>query len=191
MPEIRIAIAGVGNCASSLIQGIAYYAQKRSQGAADGIGLRHPDLGGYRVEDILPVAAFDIDARKIDRPLEEAIFALPNNTLEIAHPSATGVTVQMAPILDGVAPHLMQYPLHQRFEPAKKSPVDVAAALRESGAEILLNYLPVGSAESHGILRPGLPGSRRQPGQLHPRLHRLQPALGRSIHPGRHPLHRR
>jgi len=83
MARIRIAIAGVGNCASSLVQGIAYYGHRRAAGEGDTAGLTHPDLGGYRVEDIEVVAAFDIDARKVGQPVEKAIFALPNNTKEI------------------------------------------------------------------------------------------------------------
>ena len=83
MPSIKIAIAGIGNCASSLVQGIHWYAARRAEGNEDAVGLLHPELGGYRVEDIEVVAAFDIDARKVGKPLEEAIFALPNNTKEI------------------------------------------------------------------------------------------------------------
>jgi myo-inositol-1-phosphate synthase len=144
MREIRIAFAGVGNCTSSLLQGIAYYASRGGESAP--IGIKHADLGGYRVEDIVPVAAFDVDTRKVGRALEEAIFSLPNNTKEIFRGMpATGVTVQMGPVMDGVAAHMMNYPAHQRFEPSDKPAVDVAKVLRESGAEILLNYLPVGS----------------------------------------------
>jgi myo-inositol-1-phosphate synthase len=144
MSKIRIAIAGVGNCASSLIQGIHFYGS-----TADTTGLLHPALGGYRVEDLEVAAAFDIDVRKVGRPLEEAIFALPNNT-KVFHSNipATGVTVQMGNILDGVADHMAEYPPHQRFEPSNAKPVDPAALLRESGAEILVNYLPVGSEQA-------------------------------------------
>src|SRR5580658_6931045 len=142
---IRIAIAGVGNCASSLLQGIEWYRQDPSR----TIGLNHPDLGGYRVTDIIPVAAFDIDSRKIGRPLEDAIFSLPNNTREILRPlPPTGVTVQMGPILDGVAPHMNDYPAHQRFMPSDARPVDIARVLRESQADMLINYLPVGSQKA-------------------------------------------
>ncbi|HTW95022.1 MAG TPA: inositol-3-phosphate synthase [Tepidisphaeraceae bacterium] len=145
MPSIRIAIAGVGNCASSLLQGIEWYRQDPSR----NVGLCHPDLGGYRVTDILPVAAFDIDARKIGRPLEDAIFADPNNTRQIVRPlPATGVLVQMGPILDGIAPHMQEYPPHQRFVPADVRPVDIARTLRESRADLLVNYLPVGSQKA-------------------------------------------
>src|SRR5436305_9827375 len=150
MPRIRIAIAGVGNCASSLVQGLHYYAARRGNGADDEtLGLMHPVLGGYRAEDIEVVAAFDIDARKVGKPLEEAVFALPNNT-KVFFPDlpGTGVTVQMGNILDGVAPHLASYPPHQRFEPSDAKPVDVTKALRDSGAEILVSYMPVGSQQA-------------------------------------------
>ena len=140
--KIRIAIAGVGNCASSLVQGIAHYARRPD----DTTGLAQPELGGYRVADIDVVAAFDIDARKVGRPLEEALFALPNNTTVFCRDlPASDVTVQMGELLDGIAPHMADYPPHQRFEPASARPVDVAKALRDSGAEILVHYLPVGS----------------------------------------------
>jgi myo-inositol-1-phosphate synthase len=144
MIPIRIAIAGIGNCASSLVQGIHYYKANPS-----APGLKHPDLGGYRATDVQVVAAFDIDARKVGKPLEEAIFALPNNTKDIFKPvPSSGVAVQMGPVLDGFPSHMLNYPEHQRFVAADKSPVDVAAALRSSGAEILLNYMPVGSQQA-------------------------------------------
>src|SRR6185295_15429653 len=120
MSKIRLAIAGVGNCASSLVQGFQYYAQQ-----PDSVGLMHEEIGGWRVEDCEVVAAFDIDARKVGRPLEEAIFALPNNTKSFfPNLPRSGVTVQMGSILDGVAPHMAAYPLHQRFEPLDARPVD-------------------------------------------------------------------
>jgi myo-inositol-1-phosphate synthase len=145
--RIRIAIAGVGNCASSLVQGIHYYAARREQlgdgDAAATVGLMNPVVGGFRAEDVEVVAAFDIDRRKVGRPLEEALLALPNNT-KIFHPDLprSGVTVQMGRTLDGVAAHMADYPPHQRFEPADErqhGPVDVAEVLRDSGAEILVS----------------------------------------------------
>ncbi len=139
---IKVAIAGIGNCASSLVQGTNYYAKPEN----GTVGLQHPEIGGWRVSDIQVVAAFDIDLRKVNKPLEQALFALPNNTKEFCRPvSPTGVTVQMGPILDGVPDHMRDYPLHQRFEPANLPPVDIARTLRDSGAEILINYMPVGS----------------------------------------------
>src|SRR3954453_17065781 len=133
---IKIAIAGIGNCASSLVQGIAYYADPNHE----DLGLQHPEIGGGRVNDLQVVAAFDVDVRKVGRPLEEAMFSAPNNTQVFARPTgASGVVVQMGPILDGVPEHMRDFPLHQRFEPAGLPPVDLARALRESGAEILVN----------------------------------------------------
>ena len=148
---IKIAIAGIGNCASSLIQGLAYYAKRRDDAGddADTVGLLHPDLGGWRAEDLQIVAAFDIDARKVGKSLEEAIFALPNNTKDIDREvPSTGVIVQMGPVLDGCPAHMMNYPIHQRFEPATVAPVDIAKALRASGAEMLISYMPVGSQQA-------------------------------------------
>lgn len=143
--SIKIAVAGVGNCASSLIQGISYYAHPEN----GTLGLQHPEIGGWRVGDLQVVAAFDVDARKVGRPVDEAIFALPNNTKIFCPDVArTGVTVQMGPILDGVPDHMKDYPAHQRFEPADLPPVDLAKVLRDSGAEILINYMPVGSQKA-------------------------------------------
>jgi myo-inositol-1-phosphate synthase len=144
MSRIRIAIAGVGNCASSLVQGISYY---NSQQHTDG--LMHPDLGGYRVEDIDVVAAFDIDRRKVGRPLHEAIFALPNNTKTICRDvPASNVVVQMGPVLDGVAAHMAGYSPAERFEPSDNPPAPIASILRESRADMLLNYMPVGAQQA-------------------------------------------
>lgn len=145
MGQIRIAIVGVGNCASALLQGLEYYGLH----PADNVGLSHPNIGGYKVADIVPVAAFDIDSRKVGRPLEEAIFALPNNTREFCRPiSKTNVTVLMGNTLDGVGVHLKEYPVHLRFEPADLPPVDIAQVLRSTKTDILLNYLPVGSQKA-------------------------------------------
>ncbi len=142
IPSIRIAIAGVGNCASSLIQGISWYAQDGSR----EVGLMHPSIGPYRVEHMHVVAAFDIDKRKVGRKLNDAIAAAPNNTKIFCpdlRPCAT--VVHMGPILDGVSEHMSHYPPHQRFEPSDATAADVAKILRDSGAQVLVNYLPVGS----------------------------------------------
>jgi myo-inositol-1-phosphate synthase len=140
---IRIAIAGVGNCASSLVQGIGFYQQQ-----SNPIGLLHPEIGGYRAADLQVVAAFDIDVRKVGRPLEQAIFAAPNNTKRFFTPAPSNVIVQMGPLLDGIAAHMAEFPLEERFEPATLPAVDLAGALKSSEAEILLNYLPVGSQQA-------------------------------------------
>jgi myo-inositol-1-phosphate synthase len=142
MAEVRIGIVGVGNCASSLVQGLSYYSKKTT----DVIGLMHYELCGYLPKDIKVVAAFDVDRRKVGRPLSEAIFAEPNCTKVIdGDVGASGVVVQMGHVLDGVSPHMKEYPETRRFVVAEEKPVDVERVLRESGVEILLNYLPVGS----------------------------------------------
>lgn len=144
--NIRVAIAGVGNCASSLFQGIEYY---RQSAEAIPLGLMHWEMGGYLPGDIEIVAAFDIDKRKVGRPLHEAIFAPPNCT-KVIWPDMppSQVIVQMAPVLDGVSEHMRDYPEHRTFVLADKKPCHVVKVLRESGSEILMNYMPVGSEEA-------------------------------------------
>ncbi len=143
MQKIKVAIAGVGNCASALVQGLEYY---RSRKTSELAGLMHPRIGDWRVGDLEVVAAFDIDHRKVGRPLEEAIFAKPNcTTVFQSGLPISGVNVQMGPILDGVAPHMADYADDEAFRPADVEPVDIVQALREARAEILICYLPVGS----------------------------------------------
>ena len=145
MRPIRIAIAGIGNCASALLQGLAYYAKPERQGR-EAAGLLHPRVGGYAPSDIKAVAAFDVDARKVGKPLEVACIAKPNCTVQFVKPFPRyGVRVQMGPVLDGVASHMHRYPPEQTFIVSKTRPVNLAKVLERSGAEILLNYLPVGS----------------------------------------------
>jgi len=152
MDKIRVAIVGVGNCACSLIQGINYYADAPDDAAAAGVGLLHPDVEGYAPGDVEIVAAIDVDARKVGRPLHEAMFALPNNT-KVFHDDFRydDVTVAMGNVLDGIAPHMEHYPERQRFVAADRPDASGAAIeklLRDSGAEILMNYLPVGSQKA-------------------------------------------
>ena len=143
--KIKIAIVGVGNCASALLQGIEYYKHHQE----DPIGLMHFNFGGYLPRDIEVVAAFDIDSRKVNKPLHEAVFASPNCTrvfwkdLPDYH-----ITVRMGEVLDGVSEHMSQYPRERTFSVANSPPSDVGEVLEESGAEILLNYLPVGSEKA-------------------------------------------
>jgi myo-inositol-1-phosphate synthase len=147
MPKkIKVAIAGVGNCASSLVQGVEYY---RNRQGASLEGVMRPSIGGYGCADVEFVAAFDIDRRKIGRPLEEAIFAKPNCTrvFQSALP-VSNVIVQAGPILDGVAEHMADYPDDVAFRATDLAATDITEALRRSGAEVLLCYLPVGSDQA-------------------------------------------
>ena len=146
MDNIRVAIAGIGNCASSLIQGIEYY---RTRSTSQWQGLMHERIGGWRASDIEVVAAFDIDRRKVGRQLEVAVFAKPNcaRVFQSVLPPS-GVTVQMGPVLDGVADHMAHYGEDEAFRPADEAPVDVAEALRSARAEVLICYLPVGSEQA-------------------------------------------
>jgi myo-inositol-1-phosphate synthase len=141
-----LAIAGVGNCASSLLQGLEYYKDSRREGTN---GLIHAHLGGYGVRDIRLVAAFDIDRRKVGRPLHEAVFAKPNCTTVFQERLPDyGVRVHMAPVLDGLPAHMYDYPDDHAFRPADVEPCDVARVLRESGAHVLVCYMPVGSEQA-------------------------------------------
>jgi myo-inositol-1-phosphate synthase len=146
MSKIKVALVGVGNCASSLVQGRYFYAGRKAPE-----GLMHERLGGYALSDIQFVAAFDTDARKVGLDLGEAIFAKPNCTHvfqgEIPH---TGVTVRMGKILDGMADHMENYGERGfvRSDAPEASEDDIVQVLKETGAEILVNYLPVGSEEA-------------------------------------------
>ena len=149
MSTIKIAIVGVGNCASSLIQGIYYY---RDKGSEDATGLMHWDIGGYKPYDIEVVAAFDIDHRKVGKDVAEAIFERPNCAKVFASDiPKSGVTVRMGRILDGFSEHMENYDQKYTFVPADEPEPDlkkIVRILKESGAEILLNYLPVGSEQA-------------------------------------------
>ena len=143
---IKVAIAGVGNCASALVQGVEYY-RNRQGVALEGVMRR--SIGGYSCSDVEFVAAFDIDRRKVGHSLEEAIFAKPNCTrIFQSSLSVSNVVVQAGPVLDGVATHMADYPDDVAFRSADLEPTDVVAALRTSGAEVLVCYLPVGSDEA-------------------------------------------
>jgi myo-inositol-1-phosphate synthase len=146
LKKIRLAIAGLGNCASSLIQGIEYYKHIDEK---DCIGLMHYDISGYKASDIDVVAAYDIDARKVGRDVSQAIFAMPNCT-KVFYPDVPlkGVEVKMGPVLDGVAPHMANYPEEKRFIIADVEPCNVVQELEDSGADVLVNYMPVGSEQA-------------------------------------------
>jgi myo-inositol-1-phosphate synthase len=143
MPRVKIAIAGVGNCASALIQGIYYYS-KNGRSDQEVIGLAQYDIGGMTPADIEIVAAFDVNERKVGKDLSEAILAKPNNTVKIVDVPKTGVLVQKAPLLDGIGKYLKPVVKISK-EPEVSS---VAQAIKDSGAEILVNYLPVGSTKA-------------------------------------------
>jgi myo-inositol-1-phosphate synthase len=146
--EIKIAIVGVGNCASSLIQGLFYYKNVKDEKELVP-GLMHNVLGGYKISDIKVVAAFDVDKRKVGKDVSEAIFAPPNCTkIFCKDVPKMGVKVKMGPVLDGVASHMKDYPEDKTFVVAKEKPVNVVEELKKSGAEILINYLPVGSQKA-------------------------------------------
>ena len=144
---IKVAIVGVGNCASSLVQGLAHYGRSN-----DAVGLMHRSLGGYRVGDVRVVAAWDVDRRKVGRDVAQAIFAPPNCTAVFcADVPDTGAVVRMGPVMDGVAPHMADHPEHRTFvvaDEAEPDRAEVVQALRDSGADVLMNYLPVGSQKA-------------------------------------------
>jgi myo-inositol-1-phosphate synthase len=142
MTKVRVAIVGVGNCASALVQGLQYY---RDADPSEPVpGLMHVRVGPYHVSDVDVVAAFDVDGKKVGRDVAEAIFAEPNNTIRFAEDvPPTGVTVQRGPTLDGLGTYY-----RDTIRESDESPVDVAAELREAGADVLVNYLPVGSEQA-------------------------------------------
>ena len=141
MTKVRLAIVGMGNCASSLVQGLHFYAD--ADPAERVPGLMHVKLGPYHVSDVEVVAAFDVDGKKVGRDVSEAIFSEPNNTIRFADVPPTGVTVQRGPTLDGLGHYY-----RETIEESSDEPVDVAAALREARADVVVSYLPVGSEEA-------------------------------------------
>jgi len=146
--SIRVAIAGIGNCASALVQGVHYY---RNANDDDRIpGLMHVNFGGYHIKDIEFVAAFDINRLKIGKDLSEAVFTEPNCCYKFANLPKLGVEVLPAPILDGVAPH-MREPF-KVYDEKEVKPVDVAEVLRKTDADMLINFLPVGSYKASRYL---------------------------------------
>jgi myo-inositol-1-phosphate synthase len=139
--KVRVAIAGVGNCASSLVQGVEYY---RDADASESVpGLMHVNLGGYHVGDVTFVAAFDVDADKVGLDLGKAVFTGQNNTIKFCDVPELGVTVQRGPTFDGFGEFYRQV-----AEESPMEPVDIAHALRDAQADVLVSYLPVGSDEA-------------------------------------------
>ena len=149
MGKIKIAIIGIGNCASSLIQGLHYYSGKNPE---ETIGLMHWTIAGYSPADIEVVAAFDVDRRKVNQPLNRAIFAKPNCTKVFCSDiPESPVKVRMGRILDGLAGHMSEYDPDRSFQSASETEADqesIVNTLKEAGAEIVINYLPVGSEQA-------------------------------------------
>ena len=141
MTSIRVAIAGVGNCASSLVQGVQFYADADPNTKVPG--LMHVQFGDYHVRDLEFVAAFDVDAKKVGFDLSEAIVASENNTIKIADVPPLGVTVQRGPTLDGVGKYYAE-----TIEVSDAEPVDVVQVLKDAKVDVLVSYLPVGSEEA-------------------------------------------
>ena len=147
MAKIRVAIIGVGNCASSLVQGIAYYRAANDNAA----GVMHWNIGGYEPTDVEFVLAYDIDARKVGVDLSQAIFAKPNCTAVFAEVPLSGVTVKMGKTLDGVAEHMASMPAERSFVLAEAAEADRAAivgSLQAARVDVLINFLPVGSEDA-------------------------------------------
>jgi len=141
MSKVRVAIIGVGNCASSFVQGLYYYRNARE---ADRVpGLMHVNLGGYHIRDVEISAAIDIDRNKVGKDLSEAIVTWPNNTMVFAHPPKSGVIVQRGMTHDGLGKYLSKI-----IQKAPGSTVDIVKLLRETRTDVVVNYLPVGSEEA-------------------------------------------
>ncbi len=150
MGKIKVAIAGIGNCASSLIQGVEFY---KDVSESDELvpGLMHNVVGGYKISDIEFVAAFDVDKRKVGKPLNEAIYAKPNNTYTIIEKVSKwgDIIVQKGPVLDGIADHMIEYDEDVSFRVDESTePADTTKVLKESGADVFMNYMPVGSEKA-------------------------------------------
>lgn len=143
--KIRIAVVGVGNCFSSLYQGLEYYKDHKTDNIP---GVMFADIGGYRPRDIEVVATFDVDPRKVGKTTGEAIFAKPNCARIFQSKVPSGPIVQMGNPLDGVSDYMLQQPEDQGFRIAKEKPVDVVKTLKDAKADILINYLPVGSQKA-------------------------------------------
>ena len=144
MPDIHVALVGVGNSASALVQGVQYYRDAKENASVPG--LMHVSFGGYHIRDVKFVAAFEVNKKKIGKDLSEAIFTEPNCCAKFADVPRLGVKVSAAPMLDGVAPHMKE--TFHVYKEGELEPVDVVQTLKKTNAEILVNYLPVGSHDA-------------------------------------------
>jgi myo-inositol-1-phosphate synthase len=145
MSKIKIAVVGAGNCFSALYQGFAYYKKHQDEAVP---GLMFTDIGGYKATDIEVVTVFDVDRRKVGKTTGQAIFARPNCARVFMSEVPAGPVVLMGPVLDGVSDYMLEQPEAEGFRPARQAPVDVVQALKAGGADILVNYLPVGSQKA-------------------------------------------
>ncbi|MFW2381448.1 MAG: inositol-3-phosphate synthase [Acidimicrobiales bacterium] len=141
MSKVKVAIAGIGNCANSLIQGVEYY--RDASATAEVPGLMHVDFGGYHIGDVEFVAAFDVDSTKVGQDLSKAMWAGENDTIKFADVDVIGLEVLRGPTLDGLGKYY-----NRTIEESPEEPVNVAQALRDSGADVLVSYLPVGSEDA-------------------------------------------
>ena len=185
MGSVRVAIVGVGNCATSLIQGVEYYRDADPDGSVPG--LMHVKFGDYHVSDVEFVAAFDVDAKKVGFDLSEAINASENNTIKIADVPPLGVTVQRGPTLDGLGKYY-----RETIEESDAEPVDVVAGAQgRPRPTCSSSYLPVGSEEADKFyaqcaIDAGVAFVNALPG-----LHRLRPGVGQEVRGRRRPDRRR
>ncbi len=140
MGRIKVAVAGVGNCCSALVQGVHHYLATKDE---KGVGILNVEIGGYRVSDIEFVTAFDVDARKVGQDLSKAIFAEPNNTMKFSDVMELGATVQKAEVLDGVGEYV-----RDKITVSPTGPVDISEVLKSNDAEILINFLPTGAVKA-------------------------------------------
>lgn len=145
MGKIKVAVVGAGNCFSSLYQGFEYY---KNSNQANIPGIMFADIGNYRPKDIEVVAVYDVDSRKVGKPAGKAIFAKPNCARIFMPNVPDGPTVEMGHVLDGVSSHMQEQPVGLGFRISKAKPVDIVRSLKTSEADILINYLPVGSQEA-------------------------------------------
>ena len=141
MPKVKVALIGVGNCASAFIQGIQYY--QKSSKPEEYVGLRNPVLAGLSPKDIAVVAAFDVDARKVGKDLSEAIFAAPNNAPKVADVPQSGVKVSKGPLLDGLGKSSKAI-----VQVSNAPDADVAKVLKDASAEVMINLLPSGAQKA-------------------------------------------
>ena len=170
MPKIKVALIGVGNCASAFIQGLQYYGKFEKE---DYIGLRNPQLGGLGPRDIQVVAAFDVDDRKVGKDLAEAIFARPNNAPKVTDVPLTNITVHKGPLLDGIGTYTKKM-----VQISNTPDSNVAEILKETGTEIVVNLLPSGATEAsrwyaEQALAAGVCLRKR-----YPQLHRQRCSVG-------------